>query len=167
MNPRVLENLRKVEIFAGLSDDELVQVAGMCRAIRTPASQTVFNESDTGDELYIVHEGTVRVMISTRLSDGTVAPSTINTLYPGQCFGEQALLGGAARTATVMTNEPTVLIVIRALDFDALAERNPRIGFVVMRNLARDLAYKLNASNLLLRGNIRWRGDELGKRMGG
>jgi CRP/FNR family cyclic AMP-dependent transcriptional regulator len=77
------------------------------------------------------------------------------------------LLGGAARTATVMTNEPTVLIVIRALDFDALTERSPRIGFVVMRNLARDLAYKLNASNLLLRGNIRWRGDELGKRMGG
>jgi CRP-like cAMP-binding protein len=106
-------------------------------------------------------------MITTRLSDGTVAPSTINTLYPGQCFGEQALLGGAARTATVMTNEPTVLIVIRALDFDALTERSPRIGFVVMRNLARDLAYKLNASNLLLRGNIRWRGDELGKRMGG
>jgi hypothetical protein len=24
MNPRVLENLRKVEIFAGLSDDELM-----------------------------------------------------------------------------------------------------------------------------------------------
>ena len=60
MNPRVLENLRKVEIFAGLSDDELMQVAGVCRAIRTPASQTVFNEGDTGDELYIVHEGTDR-----------------------------------------------------------------------------------------------------------
>ncbi|MGQ9547926.1 MAG: Crp/Fnr family transcriptional regulator [Roseiflexus sp.] len=167
MNPRVLDNLRKVEIFAGLSDDELVQVARMCKAIRTPAGQTVFHEGDTGNELYIIHEGTVRVAITTRLSDGAVAPSTINILYPGQCFGEQALLGGAARTATVMANEPSVLIVIRALDFDALAERNPRIGFVVMRNLARDLAYKLNASNLLLRGNIRWHGDELGKRMGG
>jgi hypothetical protein len=32
-----------------------------------------------------------------------------------------------------------------------------------MRNLAQDLAYKLRSSNLLLRGNIRWRGDELGK----
>lgn len=167
MSARVIDNLRRVEIFAGLSDAELLQVAGLCKALRAPAGQTIFKEGDTGDELYIVHEGTVRVMITTRLSDGTTAPSTINTLYPGQCFGEQALLGGAARTATITTNEPTVLIVMRALDFDALAEHNPRIGFVVMRNLARDLAYKLNASNLLLRGNIRWRGDELGKRTGG
>lgn len=165
MSARVIDNLRKVEIFAGLSDGELIQVAGLCKAIRAPAGHIVFKEGDTGDELYIVHEGTVRVMITTRLADGTTAPSTINSLYPGQCFGEQALLGGAARTATVATNEPAVLIVIRALDFDALAERNSRIGYVVMRNLARDLAYKLNASNLLLRGNIRWRGDELGKRV--
>lgn len=96
MSARVIDNLRRVEIFAGLSDDELMQVAGLCKAIRAPAGQTIFREGDTGDELYIVHEGTVRVMITARLSDGTMAPSTINTLYPGQCFGEQALLGSRA-----------------------------------------------------------------------
>ncbi|NWG20706.1 MAG: cyclic nucleotide-binding domain-containing protein [Chloroflexi bacterium] len=164
MSARVIDNLRKVEIFAGLRDDELVMVAGLCKALRVPARHTIFKEGDAGEELYVVHEGSVRVMITTRTPDGTSSPSTINTLYPGQCFGEQALLGGAARTATVVASEPTTLIVMRAPEFDALAERNPHIGFIVIRNLARDLAYKLNASNLLLRGNIRWRGDELGKR---
>jgi hypothetical protein len=32
-----------------------------------------------------------------------------------------------------------------------------------MRDLAGDLAYKLRSSNLLLRGNIRWQHDELGR----
>jgi len=36
-------------------------------------------------------------------------------------------------------------------------------GYVVIRNLAQDLAYKLRSSNLLLRGNIRWQRGELGK----
>lgn len=164
MNARVIDNLRKVEIFAGLNDAELLQVAGLCKAIRTPANHTIFKEGDTGDELYVVHEGSVRVMITTRTNDGAATASTINLLYPGQCFGEQALLGGAARTATIESSEPTTLIIIKATEFDALAEQHPHIGFIVIRNLARDLAYKLHASNLLLRGNIRWRGDELRKR---
>ena len=55
------------------------------------------------------------------------------------------------------------LIVIREPDFRQLCDANPRIGYVVIRNLAQDLAYKLRSSNLLLRGNIRWQRGELGK----
>jgi hypothetical protein len=55
-------------------------------------------------------------------------------------------------------------LVIQEHDFANLCEANPRIGYCVMRNLAADLIYKLRSSNLLLRGNIRWRGDELSRR---
>ena len=100
-------------------------------------------------------EGSVRVMINARKPDGTFAPSTINMLYKGQCFGEMILLNSAARSATIVAVEPTTLIVIRESDFRQLCDANPRIGYVVIRNLAQDLAYKLRSSNLLLRGNIR------------
>jgi CRP/FNR family transcriptional regulator, cyclic AMP receptor protein len=161
---RVIDNLRRVEIFAGLSDEELLRVADICKALRLPADKTLFSEGDEGDELYVIHDGSVRVMINTRAADGTVAPSTINMLYDGQCFGEMILLGSGARSATVVAAEPTTLIVIREPDFRALCEANPRIGYTVIRNLAQDLAYKLRSSNLLLRGNIRWQRGELGKR---
>jgi len=165
MNPntRVIDNLRRVEIFAGLSDDELLQVADLCKAVRAPAGAIIFNEGDEGAELFIIHEGSVRVMINTRTPDGTVAPSTINMLYSGQCFGEMILLNSAARSATIAAASPTTLIVIREPDFRNLCESNPRIGYRVIRNLAQDLAYKLRSSNLLLRGNIRWQRGELGK----
>jgi CRP/FNR family transcriptional regulator, cyclic AMP receptor protein len=154
-NTRVIDNLRRVEIFAGLLDEELLKVADLCKAVRVPASKAVFEEGDGGDELYIIHEGSVRVMINSRRPDGTFAPSTINMLYQGQCFGEMILLNSAVRSASVIASEAATLIVIREPDFRRLCDANPRIGYVVIRNLAQDLAYKLRSSNLLLRGNIR------------
>jgi CRP/FNR family transcriptional regulator, cyclic AMP receptor protein len=154
-NTRVIDNLRRVEIFGGLLDEELLKVADLCKAVRVPASKAVFEEGDGGDELYIIHEGSVRVMINSRRPDGTFAPSTINMLYQGQCFGEMILLNSAVRSASVIAAEAATLIVIREPDFRRLCDANPRIGYVVIRNLAQDLAYKLRSSNLLLRGNIR------------
>jgi cAMP-binding proteins - catabolite gene activator and regulatory subunit of cAMP-dependent protein kinases len=165
MNKGVIENLRRVELFSGLSDEELLQIATICKVRRLGAEQAVFREGDEGDELFIIHEGCVRIMINTRTSEGRFAPSTINLLYKGQSFGEMVLLGGATRSATVVCVDPCVLLVINERDFATLCERNPRIGigYLVMRNMAADLAYKLRSSNLLLRGNIRWQQGELGK----
>lgn len=160
----VIDHLRRVEIFSGLSDEELLQVATVCKARRLAATQIVFDEGADGDELMIILDGCVRVSINTRLPQGTVTASTINMLYSGQSFGEMVLLGGATRSATVTCVETCTLLVIRERDFAALCERNPRIGYRVMRNMASDLAYKLRSSNLLLRGNIRWQQGELGKR---
>jgi CRP-like cAMP-binding protein len=109
-------------------------------------------------------EGCVRVSLMTRSSQGSMTPSTINMLYSGQSFGEMVLLGGATRSATVACVDPCVFLVIQEREFAALCEKNPRIGYKVMRNLASDLSYKLRSSNLLLRGNIRWQAGELGRR---
>ncbi len=158
---RLIDNLRRVEIFAGLTDDDLSKVASVCKGMRAAAGRAVFNEGDDGDEFYVVHEGAVRVIIATRAPDGQISRSTINTLYPGQCFGEGALVSGSLRSASVEAIEPTTLIVISTADFHGLCERDPRIGYRVLHNLAQDLSYKLNSSNLLLRGNIKWRDDEL------
>lgn len=163
MTSRVIDNLRRADIFTQLSDDDLFQVLNRCQAIRVPAGKEVFKEGDEGDELYVIHEGSVRIMLSTRRPDGNVVPSTINMLYSGQCFGEMILLNSATRSATVVAAEATTLISLHEADFRALCDSNPRIGYIVFRNLAQDLAYKLRSSNLLLRGNIRWQGDELGE----
>jgi CRP-like cAMP-binding protein len=164
MSSNVVDHLRRVEVFSGLSDEELLQVATTCKGRRVPAGATVFREGDDGDEMMVLLDGCVRVSINTRLNDGAMSPSTINMLYTGQSFGEMVLLGGATRSATVTCVDPCTILVIKERDFAALCERNPRIGYRVMRNMAGDLAYKLRSSNLLLRGNIRWQQGELGKR---
>ncbi|MFV9504684.1 MAG: cyclic nucleotide-binding domain-containing protein [Oscillochloridaceae bacterium umkhey_bin13] len=159
----VVDHLRKVELFNGLSDEELLQVAATCRARRYAVGAVIFKEGDDGDELMIILHGCVRVSINTRQPGGTVSASTINMLYVGQSFGEMVLLGGATRSATVSCVEACTLLAMAERDFAGVCERNPRIGYRVMRNMASDLAYKLRSSNLLLRGNIRWQQGELGR----
>jgi CRP-like cAMP-binding protein len=164
MTTQVVEQLRRVELFGGLSDSELIQIAQICKLRRVPAGQIIFNEGDDSDELLIIHEGCVRVSLHTRSPEGVMTPSTINMLYGGQSFGEMALLGGATRSATVTSVDACILLVINESAFAALCDTQPRIGYRVMRNMASDLAYKLRSSNLLLRGNIRWQQGELGRR---
>lgn len=163
INQGVIEHLRRADIFAGLINDELIQIAGVCKAVKALPDQAIFNEGDEGDAVFIIDEGSVRVQLSTRRDDSSVAISTINMLYAGQCFGELVLLNNANRSATVTAASPTTLIVIQESAFRTLCESSPRIGYMVMRNLAQDLAFKLRSSNLLLRGNIRWQRGELGK----
>lgn len=155
MSGQLLTNLRRVEIFNGLADDELLLIASLCKIIRAPAGQIIFNEGEDGDELMVIHEGCVRIALNSKGPDGKLAPNTINMLYTGQSFGEMVLLGGATRSATVAAVEPCVLLVLKEREFAQLCDDNPRIGYRVMRNLAADLSYKLRSSNLLLRGNIR------------
>ena len=162
-NPKLIDHLRRAEIFLGLVDSELIKVAALCSGLKVGAGRAVFKEGDSGNQLYVILDGCVRVMINTRGPDGAFSPSTINRLYPGQCFGEMILLNSAARSATVEAVDPTTLIVMHEQDFRQLCESDPRIGYVVIRNLAQDLAFKLRSSNLLLRGQIRWQHDELGK----
>jgi CRP/FNR family transcriptional regulator, cyclic AMP receptor protein len=164
MSGKVIENLRRVEIFSGLTDEELLHIANACKIQRIGAGVTIFNEGEDGDELYIIHEGCVRVSLNAKTPQGGLAPTTINMLYSGQSFGEMVLLGGATRSASVISADPCVLLVIKEHDFARLCDQSPRIGYRVMRNLCSDLAYKLRSSNLLLRGNIRWQQGELGKK---
>jgi CRP-like cAMP-binding protein len=158
----IVESLRRVQIFSDLDDAALRQVANLCEVMQVPAQHVVFHEGDTGNHFFVVQDGRIRVSITTRDPHGQTTDSTINTIYPGQIFGEQVLLYGLNRSATTTAIEPTTLLSINVNDFTALCESAPHIGYRVMFQIASDLAYKLHSSNLLLRGNIRWQHDELG-----
>jgi len=82
-------------------------------------------------------------------------PTTIATLGRGQCFGEvalvdQGLLSASARSAS---HETRLLIIPRQSLMD-LCERDPALGFRLMRNLAADLATKIRNTDLLIREEL-------------
>jgi CRP-like cAMP-binding protein len=162
MSAAVIAILRRADLLVGLSDDELLLVAELCRVLKRRAGDVVFQAGEAGQDVYIVHEGVVEVQVPTRGSDGQMRPATINSLGRGQSFGELALLGGGDRTATVLCQQPCTLLLFDSGAFTALCESQPRIGYTVIKNLAHELAYKLRSSNLLLHGTVLWRDGQLG-----
>jgi NADH:quinone reductase (non-electrogenic) len=79
--------------------------------------ETVFNEGDAGDSLYMILSGRVEV-----LKRFGAEPRVVRTLGPGEYFGEMALLGRHPRSATTRALTQLDVLVLPGSDFSALAE---------------------------------------------
>ncbi|MEW5872586.1 MAG: cyclic nucleotide-binding domain-containing protein [Chloroflexota bacterium] len=138
--------LNSVDLFEGLSQVELEQVAGICTEKRFMNGDIIAQEGDFGTELYIITEGFVEVLLGER---STSTARVVVCLGSGQIIGEMALLDQGRRSASVRAaSDPTVVQVIQRQDFEALCQSNTNIGYIVMRNLAADLSFKLRHRNL-------------------
>jgi CRP-like cAMP-binding protein len=94
----------------------------------------VFREGETGDEMYIIQRGKVRVS-----KDFSGKPHLIAVLEKGEFFGEMAIVSRLRRSATV-----TAIDEVEALAFDRdgllkMITRNPRIGLSIIDRLCRRL----------------------------
>lgn len=87
-----LQLLRGNPIFAPLPAPTLEQLAESLDEIRVPAGDEVVRQGEPGDRFYLVGEGELDVYIDGRL---------VQSLDPGDSFGEIALLRDVPRTATV------------------------------------------------------------------
>lgn len=143
--------LRRSELFAGLPDAKLDQIASIGHTRTFEKGDVVIAEGDPSNELYIIEKGMVEVLIPDQpISDvhGTTGLAVVQ-LGRGQVFGEMALVDQGARSATIRcVEEETTLFIIPRDAFWALCEEDHHIGYVVMRNIARDLSFKLRLRNL-------------------
>ena len=149
------ESLCRSEMLAGLTSDQMEQVAALGREAEYRAGDVIVREGEASDEVYVVCQGMVEVL----LTKGPAPPTSespkmtsVAELGPGQSFGEMALVDRGARSATVRCLEDgTRLFAIPGQSLLALCDRDPQVGFVLMRNVASDLSFKLRHRNLLVK----------------
>jgi CRP-like cAMP-binding protein len=113
-----IDLLRRIPLFEHCSGKELAELATTVDEIDLPEGRTLTREGLTGKEFVVLAEGIADVE-----TDGKL----VNTLGPGDFFGEISLVTGIPRTATVTTRSPARLVVFTAPAFRALLARAPRI----------------------------------------
>jgi Cyclic nucleotide-binding domain/Major Facilitator Superfamily len=101
-----LELLGANQIFAPLPAPTLEQLADSLEEVRVEPGRVVVRQGESGDRFYLVRDGTLRVAINGR---------DVQTLGPGDSFGEIALLRDVPRTASVVAETDVALY---ALDRD-------------------------------------------------
>ncbi|MBO9524333.1 MAG: cyclic nucleotide-binding domain-containing protein [Nocardioidaceae bacterium] len=121
------ELIRSVPLFADCSPDEVAEVAAIADEIDLRAGKDLTTESTDGREFVVMVEGSAEV---------TQGGSVINTLGPGDWFGEIALLTGKPRTATVRATSTVHALVIEGHRFTQLLEHAPDIRAKVERVFA-------------------------------
>lgn len=110
--------LRKVPIFASLSDEQLQEIlaAPDNEIVSYSSLQQIIEENEIGNCMYIILDGLVDV----RIKAVGGREITIATLKAGEFFGEQALLPGASgrRNASVKAIRDCQLFKITKKDVD-------------------------------------------------
>ena len=107
--------LSTVPIFKNLSVTERLQISDSSEVRTYCANEPIITEGEPGEHFYVLRSGGATV--SRGIDKTTGKPKRIDYKYPGDYFGEAALLDNQPRNATVVAAEPgtDVLRVDRAL----------------------------------------------------
>ncbi|MCX7152799.1 MAG: serine/threonine-protein kinase [Proteobacteria bacterium] len=129
--------LKRCETLAELSDSELWELARAARWSRVPKGTVILNESDEGDSMFFMADGSAQVRREGRV---------LNTIAQSECFGEIAYINGGAvvRHATVTAIEDCLLAEFRPF---VLMQVSAGAQLQLMRTLVRNLSDRLQVAN--------------------
>jgi CRP/FNR family transcriptional regulator, cyclic AMP receptor protein len=115
--------LREHVLLRDLPEDELDKLGTLAKVRTFDAGQTIFMKGDKARGMMVVLEGGVRIGASSPEGKEVV----LNTIHPGEVFGEIALIDGVERTADAVTMEPTELLILDRKDFLPYLESQPKV----------------------------------------
>ncbi len=145
--------LKDIEIFKGLTPDELQSIRQLTAEEIYENRQKVFEEGDSALKLYMLVEGEVEIK---KWVDNKSRQVVVDTVTPGKIFGWSALTEPRTLTASAWTTKPTRFIIFSNGKLRKLFEKNTRIGYVVMFNLAHVISQRLRqTSEHLLKQSVK------------
>jgi CRP-like cAMP-binding protein len=122
--------LRALDLFGGLSDEQLEQVAGWSQEVEVEIGQYLIRRDGFGHEFFVILEGTAEAMDGeTHLAD----------MVPGEFFGELALIDQTPRSASVRATTPMRLAVMSRQQFLSMVQTMPPVEQRVRAKIAERL----------------------------
>ena len=115
-DPQWMFDLLSNPAFGKVPPGNLHILFGRFEPMPANAGQIIIEQGDTGDYYYLIRSGSARVTRHT--SDGKSI--LLAELNAGQGFGEEALISGDPRNATVTMSSAGELMRLPAADFDSL-----------------------------------------------
>ncbi|MBI4511591.1 MAG: cyclic nucleotide-binding domain-containing protein [Deltaproteobacteria bacterium] len=126
--------LRSSKLFAPLPAEELLPVAELLSEVQLEPGDVLFSQGDSGDSLYVILEGRVRV---------SRGEKDVAELGPSECFGELAVLDWEPRSASVVAVTRSELLRLDRDDLLDLLGDSPDL----VHSLARVLAARLRTKS--------------------
>jgi CRP-like cAMP-binding protein len=120
-------DLSQIWIFSTCSPAELKRIRSAFTELRVKAGKELCKEGEPGREFFVILEGTAEVIRGGK---------RVNTLGPGQFFGELALLDRRPRTATVRAATDMTVLVLAQREFHGLLARIPTLTKKLLEALA-------------------------------
>ena len=130
--------------FGGLSDASLALLISMMIERCFDVGATVVAEGEQGRSMYVVHSGE---LVVSKLGESGRA-IRLARLGPGDFFGEMTLIEMQNRSASVITESPTVLYELTARNLYAFYKADIHAYAMVLQNINRELCRRLRRADI-------------------
>jgi CRP/FNR family transcriptional regulator, cyclic AMP receptor protein len=118
-----LDLIRRIPLFSTLTDEEFIPLQDIFVLRAYNKNQVIFLEEETGNYMYLVLSGKVKVSKA-----GSSGKETILAIHrAGDFFGEMSLLDGKTSPATVSAMEDSKIISVSGVDFHKHLMHNERV----------------------------------------
>ncbi len=124
VEPGGKNNLRSISLLEDLDKATIERLEEISGWYWYPEGELIFDRTDPGSEVYLIVEGSVRIVGHAK-SGQEVA---FVDLHAGQYFGELSAIDGQARSATLYTLEDSVLAMVAGDVFLEFLDSHPDVS---------------------------------------
>ncbi|MBN2266019.1 MAG: Crp/Fnr family transcriptional regulator [Candidatus Aminicenantes bacterium] len=136
-----IKTLGALELFEGLPDKALEAVAAIAEERRYAAGAIIFSPEQSSDWAFLLLAGSVRLTVH---ASSLPQPMTVAVLEtPGQAFGFSTIIGQQHHNSSAEAVADVRAVAIHGPKFLEYLEKDPEVGFVVMRRVAKALSRRL------------------------
>jgi|SRR2546426_4602976 len=128
--------LAGVPLFAGFSKRELERLAADADELSFNAGDTLVREGLLGDTMFVVLSGQGKVMKGSR---------RINSVRPGDFFGELSAIDGQPRSASVIAETPMVVLRVFRRTLLAMIDAEPQLAMKLLGGIVKRLRHISNS----------------------
>jgi CRP/FNR family transcriptional regulator, cyclic AMP receptor protein len=122
---------------------QLKMLAKYVQVFLAPDGEKIVREGDHENYLCVVVDGRVRV----QKSDCCDRPKVIAILGPGKTLGEMSLVDGEPRSASIVAEKDTTLLVLDEADFEVMKREHPALALQVVLKIAELLSQRLRSTS--------------------
>lgn len=138
-----IKQLKNLLIFYTMDTREVFEVMKRCSILNFSVGQTVFNENDPGDSLYIIVTGEFEV-----IAEGAHGED-LRFFCAGQglIFGEMSFLDTRHRSASIIATQDSEVLCFTRSDYEQLLKADPSSAAKFMMGIAEILSRRLRGAN--------------------
>lgn len=125
--------LKRIPLFTDLPSSELSGLKKHLIRKTFRRGTIIFHKDQTGDALYIVESGRVRIFVA---EEGGQELTLSREHEPGEVFGELALFDGAPRSASAEAIEDTVTYTLNRVEFQRYLAEAPQFSLALIKLLS-------------------------------
>lgn len=146
----VLSILATISFLGGVPDAKREKIFRLLEVGSFRKGEYISRKGDVPSHIYMIKSGKVDLLIS---NDHVTSRKREFTL--GDCFGEAALLSMNNNTASFVAAEDAEIVVLSRRALSQLRREDPDLFSMLLLNLARELARKLQFTDEILLRNHR------------